>query len=376
MLLDAATHQATFYIMNTSRNRNRWGVSAKAMAEGAPTIKGKPIGCGLGYMTDDHYPKGENMDVGHFTSYEIPSSYMTAKAKIEDDTVWDYLEAGDWGPVSVVILPYEANCSICGDSVLRDLDARGVFMHDHIIKGKAYAKIESFKFDRIDFVDDSAYPQAGLLDMGASAEDLSQAITLVASLYSNGGAPGSPLNPEGIRKNMVDKTPEELQEELEEKVNAIAELEEEFKTLEEENKTLKAAAAKPADDDDKDPDAEKVKERLAALEAQNTQQLIDACADARFTAGLVKDLEEERERIKDYPAAMLITLTADAGVMAEKLKANQKRAPKLRYDDDADDITDLEAAVKAARERLIPEHNHKMLMAQLGQMPQFGEVSS
>ena len=37
---------ALFYIMNTSKNRNRWAVTDKALEEGLPTLEGKPIGMG------------------------------------------------------------------------------------------------------------------------------------------------------------------------------------------------------------------------------------------------------------------------------------------------------------------------------------------
>ena len=53
---------ASFYIMNTSRNRNRWGVTDKALEEALPTLKGKPIGMGAGYKIDKHYADGQTLD--------------------------------------------------------------------------------------------------------------------------------------------------------------------------------------------------------------------------------------------------------------------------------------------------------------------------
>jgi hypothetical protein len=50
--------------MNTSRNRNRWGVTDKALEEALPTLKGKAIGMGANYKIDRHYPEGQTLDSG------------------------------------------------------------------------------------------------------------------------------------------------------------------------------------------------------------------------------------------------------------------------------------------------------------------------
>ena len=55
--LDAANKKAVFYLMNTSRNRNRWGVTQKALDEALPSLLKKPLGMGkdykLGHFADD-----------------------------------------------------------------------------------------------------------------------------------------------------------------------------------------------------------------------------------------------------------------------------------------------------------------------------------
>ena len=69
---DAEGHKATFYIMNTSRNRNRWGVTDQALEEALPTLRGVKLGMGAGYKIDRHYPDGNTMDSGFFLVTRSP----------------------------------------------------------------------------------------------------------------------------------------------------------------------------------------------------------------------------------------------------------------------------------------------------------------
>ena len=63
--LDAANKKAVFYLMNTSRNRNRWGVTQKALDEALPSLLKKPLGMGKDYKLG-HFPDEESMNVGLF----------------------------------------------------------------------------------------------------------------------------------------------------------------------------------------------------------------------------------------------------------------------------------------------------------------------
>jgi hypothetical protein len=63
-------HLATFYIMNTSRNLNNWGVTDKALEGALPTLIGKSLGCGPEYRIDNHYP--EALETGRFVEVEKP----------------------------------------------------------------------------------------------------------------------------------------------------------------------------------------------------------------------------------------------------------------------------------------------------------------
>ena len=55
--LNENEHTAKFYIMNTSPNRNRWGVTAQALDEALPTLIAKKIGLGKDYKTEKHFER-------------------------------------------------------------------------------------------------------------------------------------------------------------------------------------------------------------------------------------------------------------------------------------------------------------------------------
>lgn len=148
---------ATFYVMNTTVNRNRWAVSDAALKQALPTIIGKPLGCGPGYQVDRHYSDG--ISVGVFTEAVKPDGYALGSARVDDSEAWSRLTAGMWGPVSVVVTSYLEKCSVCGVDLTGFDDP---FTHECIREG-GYLVVESFTFDRVDFIDVPAYPQAGLL---------------------------------------------------------------------------------------------------------------------------------------------------------------------------------------------------------------------
>ncbi|RLI01278.1 hypothetical protein DRO31_06840, partial [Candidatus Bathyarchaeota archaeon] len=112
-------NEATFYVMNTTVNRNGWGVSDKALEEALPTLHDKPLGCGPDYKIDVHYP--EPMNVGIFYKATKPDGYALGTATITDEYVWEKLTAGEWGPISVVINSFRETCSKCG-KVITELE--------------------------------------------------------------------------------------------------------------------------------------------------------------------------------------------------------------------------------------------------------------
>jgi hypothetical protein len=176
--------EATLYLMNTSRNRNHWGVTDKALTEALPTLKGKPLGCGPNYKIDDHYK--DPLDVGKFVSSQKPNGYAMGTAHIEDETAWQKLKAKEWGPVSVVIHGFHQTCSRC-NAELTSADG-GPFEHDCVKKNHGYIVVHSFRFQRVDFVDRGAYPQAGVTDIAASQRPgVITPIELLASFYESQG---------------------------------------------------------------------------------------------------------------------------------------------------------------------------------------------
>ena len=165
--IDEKEHTATYYLMNTSANRNRWGVTDKALVEALPTLKGKPIGMGKGYKLG-HFNPAESMNTGVFIDYEQHNGYATGKAKITDAQTWAMMKNKELSPTSVVIEVYAENCSLCGDN----LKPYQAYWHEHscIKLGKAHSLVSSFKFERVDFVAEPAYPQAGVLEMSAQVQ--------------------------------------------------------------------------------------------------------------------------------------------------------------------------------------------------------------
>ena len=86
---NAQDHIATFYLLNTSPNRNGWAVTDKALDEALPTVIGKPLGCGPGYRTDRHYPNP--VGIGAFRDASKPDGYALAAAEIADPEAWSKL---------------------------------------------------------------------------------------------------------------------------------------------------------------------------------------------------------------------------------------------------------------------------------------------
>lgn len=309
----AEGNEATFYVMNTTVNRNSWGVSDKALEEALPTLHNKPLGCGPEYRIDGHYP--EPIKVGMFYKAEKPDGYALGTATITDDFVWVKLTEGEWGPISVVINSYRETCSHCGE-VITDLE--DPWTHRCIADGDGYVLVESFVFNRIDLVDVPAYPQAGFLKQAAAHV---VPIELLAGFYQG--------HQQGSRKE------EKKELELEELRTQNQELETRCGELEQSLSQETAAR-------------EKAEERLTALEAERHGELVEEVLEARAKAGLVEDKEAEREALSDKGIDQLKMLYADA-LKTQKLVAerNEPKAKNSQTDPDA-----FRASVDAAHQRL------------------------
>ena len=149
---------ATFYIIDTTLNRNGWRVTDEALERALPTLLGKPLGCVPGYGVNH---VAEPQIVGYFITAEKPDGYLLATAEITDPTAWEKLQSGEWGPVSVVIKAHKVRCSLCGADVTSGPD-------EHILNGEGHQVVEDFTFERVDFVSNPAYPSARLITLRAA----------------------------------------------------------------------------------------------------------------------------------------------------------------------------------------------------------------
>ena len=133
--LSEKEHTATFYLMNTSPNRNDWAVTDQALEEALPTLLGKPIGMGKGYKLG-HFPPEESIDTGTFIDYEKPGSYAKGTTKYYDEKAWAMLKSGEASAISTVIEVYREHCS----SAVKTSNLQE-YWHDHNASktGKAYS---------------------------------------------------------------------------------------------------------------------------------------------------------------------------------------------------------------------------------------------
>jgi hypothetical protein len=251
--------------------------------------------------------------VGRWVRVEKPDGYALATAEITDAVAWERVNAGEWGPVSVVIKASRVTCSRCGADVTGAPD-------EHVKNGEGHEVVESFAFDRVDFVAEPAYPQAGLLNIGylTAAAAPGQGV-----LYSRSTMDG-PQGAQGVAQNPEEK---ERKKRMEAK---IAELEQKLETLKTEKTTLKA--------------------EFDAIKAERHQERVDAALEARVKADLVKDRQAEATRLKDLDDKILILLAEDAEKVAEKMAKAQPTGPKTKYT--GDDKTSFEASVESKREEL------------------------
>jgi hypothetical protein len=325
--LDAANKKAVFYLMNTSRNRNRWGVTQKALDEALPSLLKKPLGMGKGYKLG-HFPDEESINVGLFSAFENKGNYALGTVDITDDKTLGMLEAGELGPISSVIFPYYDSCSVCGEV----LDAN---WEDHpcIAENKAFSEVQSFEFHRFDFVDVPAYPQAGFMNFASKREDKLVPLTLLASVYNNSRSPI-------------------LQEQ-----NKVSEKQENEKIAALEQRATKAEADLKKAQDDASANATKVNELSAELKAIKDEKhagLVEQAYHARVEAGIAGEEKTDREMLAALDDKNLKLFTVEAQKIAKVVSTQGHQSPKNKYQAGEED--ELAAAVAAKRAELgLPE---------------------
>lgn len=295
---------ATFYLMDTSLNRNNWRVTDEALEEALPSLLGKPLGCIPGYRVNHVH---EPVQVGRWISVEKPDGHALATAEVTDDMAWERLSGGEWSPVSVVISARRVRCSVCGRDITEGPD-------EHVAEGLGHEVIESFTFSRVDFVSEPAYPQAGIVSMGRLAGVKKPgAGVVISSLSIMDGAQG----PQGASPEPEGKKEKRVME------SKLAQLEREL---------------------------EKVKAENTRLEAERHRGLLERTLEARLGAGLVTDRVAEAERLRGLDASALVLLADDAGRVAERMGRLASPGPKAVYEVGRGGA--FEAAVEDTRERL------------------------
>lgn len=317
------TRQAVFYLMNTTPNLNRWGVSDKALEEALPTILRKPLGCGPDHKIDRHYP--DAVKVGGFTHSTKPNGYALGTAEITDETTWTKLTDGEWGPISVIIQSFLERCSKCHIDLTHTDDP---FNHECIRENDAYLEIQSFVFDRVDFVDVPAYPQAGFIDKASARTQIP--LELLASFYkgnenpqqSNSRIPGDPTqNPtQDMRKKEMET------EQLQEKITDLEQ------HLSEEKQAREQAESE-----------------LSQLKEEQHSETVNQVLEARKQANLVPDPEAELKTLAAYSDEFLAQLSVDAQRIIQA-QANQPGQPKAKNQGATQH--ELKAAMDETRVRL------------------------
>ena len=321
---------ATFYLMDTSLNRNNWRVTGEALEEALPSLLGKPLGCIPGYRVNHVH---EPVQVGRWVGVEKPDGHALATAEVTDDVAWERLSGGEWSPVSVVISARRVRCSVCGRDITGGPD-------EHVAEGLGHEVIESFAFSRVDFVSEPAYPQAGMVSMGRLAGVKKPgAGVVISSLSITDGAQGpqgaSPEPEEKKEKKEMEAQVEELRAELETLKSENAE-------LKAENESLKGVQA----------EKDELKDRVEAIEAERHQGLVNAALEARLKAGLVeaKDREAEATSLKELDGKTLVLLAEDADNVAERVAKIPAAGPRAKNTKESKDA--FQAAVEDTRERL------------------------
>jgi hypothetical protein len=262
---------ATFYIMDTGVNRNGWRVTEEALNAALPSLLGKPLGCVPGYRVDHvHHP----LTVGRFVSADMGEGCAVAVAEVTDTEAWSHMDAGEWGPVSVVIRATRVTCSGCGADITGGPD-------EHVLTGSAHEVVEVFAFERVDFVSEPAYPRAGVVQIGE--------YTSSSNWDGRGGAQGTRSKPPGEQ------------------------------TMDENSEALRAENTR-------------LRGRIQGLEAEKRRTALEDAVAARLRAGLARDKQAETEKLGTLEDAALTLLAEDAEAVAERLTRTHAAGPKARND--------------------------------------------
>lgn len=152
-----AERKAEIYVIDTTMNGNRWMVTEEAVKKALETLRGAPL---LGPPELGHR---SNRVVGYFQDFRLdPSGAVYGVAEITDPEAWEALQSGRWRHVSPRIMAYAVDHSPTGADIVR-----------------------GFRFDHVAFVEDPAYPRAGVRELLAGRScGFSQALDAALSSRS------------------------------------------------------------------------------------------------------------------------------------------------------------------------------------------------
>jgi predicted regulator of Ras-like GTPase activity (Roadblock/LC7/MglB family) len=318
-----------FYLINTSPNKNMWGVSTTALADGLPTVLNKPLGMGKNYRKG-HFNPEDSMNSGIFTAHENKGNYALGTAEISDQKTLDKMRTGELNAVSVVITPHKIVCSKCGQQ-----------LPDNTRPGQLHCQnspltVESFVFDRVDFVDNPAYPQAGLLKIAAEylQSNTSTPLSLTAAVYECSQTQNS------VKILKSEKMMSDPKIEIEKIEAQVADF---SKTCADLSSRLTAAET-----------------GLAALKAENDKAkaelhaaLIEKVFTARKAAGItVLDDTVERTMLSGMTASALNLLLTEAEKKKATMQAETIGASNPKFNKTQNTVNSLAAALQAQREEL------------------------
>ncbi|MEM2122918.1 MAG: hypothetical protein QXE79_04695 [Candidatus Bathyarchaeia archaeon] len=147
--------RAEVYVIDTTMNGNCWMVTEEALRKALETLKDAPL---IGPPTLGHR---SNHAVGYFRDFRLdPGGAVYGIAEITDPEAWEAVKAGRWRYVSPRIIAYRVDHSPTGAEIVRD-----------------------FRFDHVAFVENPAYPRAGVHSLLAGYCGFSQALEAALSPY-------------------------------------------------------------------------------------------------------------------------------------------------------------------------------------------------
>jgi len=241
---------------------------------------------------------------------------------------------------SVVIQPYSAECSKCQAEFKTVQEVRE---HEHIKNGSGYEVVTSFTFHRVDFVDIPAYPQAGVVDLAASAEQGEQTLLpLYAAFYESQAQAQSQPGPNQVLNNQTIQEGTQMADEFKEKIAALEQTikDEQIKRAAAESKATEAETAMTA-----------IKAQLDQIVKEKHDNLVAEVYKARVEAGLTgKEETEDKKLLASIDDKTLSIMKNDALKVAQKVASLESPGPKTKFGQNStEEANQLKAKIEETR---------------------------